>query len=88
MQVLTVSTDDPNLRSEVWGWTHENAELFAPNKPIGMTPPPTPYYHPRDVMMALYDGWKLLGPPIEGKDVDGNGKEITYYQWWLTKEKQ
>jgi len=34
------------------------------------------------VLHAIGNGWKLLAPPKEYKEVNGQ----TYYEWWLVKD--
>jgi len=85
MEVLVVTTKDCDMRSEIIGWTHEDAGLFVSGKPIGMTSSPVPPSSPKTILEALFYRWKLLGPPVEEPaeyTVNGN-----YFTWWLTREK-
>lgn len=62
MKVLTVSTPESDLRSEIKGWNKEDSDLYIPNKPIGFTSSPSgPEFYPNTVLEALAMGWKLLG---------------------------
>ncbi len=82
MKILIVSTSEPTLRSEVWGWACEDASLYVPDKPIGLTPGGFEYGESyATVLEALYYGWKLLSPPVFHREM-----KIKYYEWWLTKE--
>jgi hypothetical protein len=85
MKILSVHTSEGNIRSEIWGWGEEDADLFVPEKPIGLTPGPLYYSNPKTVMEALYLGWKLLGPPTkyEGKGIN---EHYDWWDWWLVKE--
>lgn len=81
-QVLVVISREPGLRSEIIGWTAEDASLYVVGKPIGYTPPPkrtlVSTYAPQTIMEALYWGWKLLAPPTYIKSEAG-------WEWWLTR---
>ena len=97
MQVASVSTPRPTLRSEIDGWTFEDASLLVrrslPSGPgnlsypakifIGYTPSPKdiPYYG--CVLEMLADGWELLGPPDrEAWATDeGTADEKRHEQW-------
>jgi hypothetical protein len=72
MQVASVSTRDPTVRSEIDGWTFEDASLLArrslDSNPhgkifIGYTPAPKDIPHYGCILEMLADGWELLGPP-------------------------
>lgn len=83
MKVLIASSNNGDLRSEFWGWTEEDSDLFVPNKSIGMTPSPK-YEHPKTAMEALHNEWKLLSPPIK-EHCEQIGE---FWTWWFTKEKK
>ena len=78
MEVLICSTYGPSLRSEIWGWDHEDAKLYVGNKPIGYTPGPRHAVAPDTILQALSEGWRLLAPPRQEAEND--------YIWWLTRE--
>lgn len=98
MQVASVSTNGATLRSEIDGWSFEDARLLVrrsepsnPNKIfIGYTPEPKniPFYG--CVLEMLADGWELLGPPEreEWPASDGpasDGQPIVQWSWWLQR---
>ena len=70
-QVATVSTTNPSMRDEIWGWSFEDSSLFVrkalPSRPnqvfIGYTGAPTNIPSYGTVLEMLADGWRLLGPP-------------------------
>ncbi len=76
-KVLIVSTERPDLRSTIFGWTYEDSSLYVDGKPIGYMRSPHSY-HPETVLEALADGWKLLSAPVREDAGD--------YTWWLVKE--
>lgn len=83
MKVLVLSTDRADLRSEVWGWNAEDADLFVFDKAIGHTPDALHLTSNINTPLeALAEGWRLLAPPAE-YSYDEN---CTAYVWWLTKE--
>jgi hypothetical protein len=93
MQVATVTTPDRTMRSEIDGWTFEDAALLVrrshPSSDgkifIGYTPGPRdiPYY--TCILEMLADGWELLGPPQqEGWEADG--KHHVQWGWWLQRK--
>jgi hypothetical protein len=99
MQVASVSTSDPTLRSEIDGWTFEDASLLVkrshdsrPDKIfIGYTPGPKniPYYG--CVLEMLADGWELLGPPQREEwttEPSAPGKRHIQWSWWLQRKIQ
>lgn len=77
MRMLTMVSKEPTLRSEVYGWTEEDSDLYIPGKPIGMTPGPRSSFSPATVLQALHAGYRLLGPPLHYVDA---------FEWWLTKD--
>ena len=95
MQVASVSTSKGTVRSEIHGWTFEDARLLVkkalPSKEdggkifIGYTPSPKdiPFYG--CVLEMLADGWKLLGPPQEESWTTDEGKTIEQWVWWLQR---
>jgi len=76
MKVLICDTKQSCLRSEIVGWTQEDSNLFVKGKPIGYTPSPK-YDHPKTILEALANGWKLLGAPVK--------ETPNYWTWWLQK---
>lgn len=95
MQVACVSTNRPTVRSEVDGWTFEDASLLVrktlPSDPhkifIGYTPSPKPDDIPlyTSVLEMLADGWMLLGPP-ERETWEADGEQHEQWSWWLQRE--
>jgi hypothetical protein len=77
--LLTISTSLPSIRGDAVGWSCDDSSLYR-GVPIGMTPPPRFAYTYPNVLAAMYDGWKLLAPPLEPVDGDNT------WQWWLVKE--
>lgn len=96
MQVASVSTTAATLRSEIDGWSFEDASLLVkrshasdPGKIfIGYTPSPKdiPYY--TSVLEMLADGWELLGPPARETWETDDGKQHEQWSWWLQREPQ
>lgn len=92
MQVANVSTSASDVRSEIDGWSFEDANLLVrrpdPSNPrkifIGYTPEPKdiPYY--TCVLEMLADGWELLGPP-QREEWEANGTPHTQWGWWLQR---
>jgi hypothetical protein len=79
MEILTVTTQRPTLRSEIVGWTFEDISLHQAG-PIGMTPNGLGNNnYPGTVFEALAQGWRLLGPPTRMGHDDA-------WDWWLIKE--
>lgn len=81
MKVLIIETEGGSLRSKAIGWGEEDSDMFAPGKPIGLTPGPIPRSCPETVLEALADGWRLLGPPTRFESDTRDD-----WKWWLTKE--
>jgi len=98
MQVASVMTDEPTLRSEIEGWTYEDSELLVrKSRPddassklfIGYTPSPKNIPQYGCVLEMLADGWELLGPPVEEGDLNKETNEIrTWWGWWLQRKQQ
>ena len=100
MQVASVSTRASTLRSEIDGWTFEDASLYVhkfadhPKRVfIGYTPSPKgiPLYS--CVLEMLADGWELLGPPQReewpASDMPASdGQPIVLWSWWLQRKRQ
>ena len=92
-QVAMVATKDATLRSEIHGWTFEDARLLvrrsrpsAPHKIfIGYTPSPKDIPDYGCILEMLADGWKLLSPP-ERETWTADDKEHEEWSWWLTRE--
>lgn len=80
--VMSVSSDGPTLRDEIFGWTTEDPSLYARGKMIGHTPSAREST-PKTIMEALANGWRLLGPPVMVND-----NTTRYWDWWLVKEKE
>jgi len=78
MIVVSVSTETGGLRSEIYGWSVEDTDLYVPGQMIGFTPSDhrTPRYG--TVFEYLANGFRLLGPPqrLGPKEWD----------WWLVNE--
>jgi len=92
MQVASVSTNGPTVRSEIDGWTFEDASLLVrqshasdPGKIfIGYTPSPEiPCYG--TVLEMLADGWELLGPPQREDWTTDDGQKHEQWGWWLQR---
>ena len=95
MQVASVSTSDPTLRSAIDGWTFEDARLLVkrshsgnPGKLfIGYTPGPTDIHSYTCVLEMLADGWELLGPPRR-EMWKSSGAQHEQWGWWLQRKLQ
>jgi len=95
MQVANVSTNDPTVRSEIDGWTFEDASLLVkkasasdPSKIfIGYTPSPKDIPLYTTVLEMLADGWELLSPP-ERETWENDGKQHEQWSWWLQRKPQ
>lgn len=92
-QVAGVSTRDASVRSEIDGWTFEDARLLVKRSHpssagklcIGYTPAPKdiPFY--TCILEMLADGWELLGPPQKERwTIDENSYE--QWSWWLQRK--
>lgn len=96
MQVASVSTRDATLRSEIDGWTFEDASLLVrrshssnPGKIfIGYTPGPRDIPSYTCVLEMLADGWELLGPPRHVTWTNDDGKPGEEWSWWLQRKHQ
>lgn len=74
-QVLTVKTHTDKLRSPIWDSIREDPSLVDNGDPTN-----TPYvevFWYKNVLHALSDGWKLLGPPVYVND--------DAWVWWLVR---
>lgn len=80
MEILTVTTENPTLRSRIVGWTFEDTSLYRHD--TARSPSGAGHNdHPETVFEALANGWRLLGPPTRmGHD--------RIWDWWLTKEEK
>ena len=93
MQVASVSTSDPRVRSEIDGWTFEDAALLvrrsAPSRDdklfIGYTPSPKNIPHYTCILEMLADGWELLGPPQREDWTTDDGQQHVQWSWWLQR---
>lgn len=96
MQVASVSTNGATVRSEIDGWTFEDARLLVkrshasnPDKIfIGYTPSPKDIPLYTSILEMLADGWELLGPPeheIWTND-DPEKKVHEQWTWWLQRK--
>jgi hypothetical protein len=93
MQIASVATEGPTVRSKIVGWTFEDARLLVkkslasePDKIfIGYTPTPNdiPYY--TSVLEMLADGWELLGTP-ESVTWEADDKQYEQWRWWLHRK--
>jgi hypothetical protein len=90
MQVARVSTSGPTVRSEIFGWTFEDASLLVrkshasdPGKIfIGYTPSPKDIPLYTSVLKMLADDWELLSRP-ERETWEDDGKQYEHWDWWL-----
>ena len=95
MQVASVSTNGPTVRSEIDGWSFEDASLLVrkshssdPHKIfIGYTPAPKDIPLYTSVLEMLADGWELLGPP-ERETWETDGKQHEQWSWGLQRKTQ
>ncbi len=92
MQVASVSTSRPDLRSEIEGWSYEDSTLLVRRSYrdaggifIGYTPSPQGIASYVCVLEMLADGWVLLGPPVREPYTDSDGVKGCYFGWWLTR---
>jgi hypothetical protein len=96
MQVASVSTSRPTVRSEIDSWTFEDASMLvrrsSPSNPdkifIGHTPSPKdiPYYG--CVLEMLADGWELLSPPDREEWKTDDGTLHEQWSWWLQRKRK
>jgi hypothetical protein len=93
VQVASVATAQPSLRSEIDGWSFEDSDLLVRRSHqttstkifIGYTPAPSEIPLYGTVLEMLADGWELLGPPQQesfGPD------RPTQWGWWLQRKPQ
>ena len=95
-QVASVSTNSPNVRSEIDGWTFEDASLLVkktlssrPDKIfIGYTPSPKDIPLYGCILEMLADGWELLGPPQKEIWLTEDGAQHEQWSWWLQRTSQ
>lgn len=97
IQVASVSTNTATVRSEIDGWSFEDASLLVKRSHssnegklfIGYTPSPKDIPHYTCVLEMLADGWELLGPPQkESWTNDETGKSCEQWCWWLQRKLQ
>jgi hypothetical protein len=94
-QVASVSTSAATVRSEIDGWSFEDAGLLvkrvhasSPHKIfIGYTPSPKDIPSYTCILEMLADGWKLLGPPQKESWTTGDGAPCEQWAWWLQRER-
>jgi hypothetical protein len=96
MQVASVATDRPTVRSEINGWSFEDSALLVRRSSpssngkifIGYTPSPKdiPFY--TSILEMLADGWELLGPPEHEEWTTEDGKQHEEWSWWLQRKPQ
>ena len=94
MQVASVSTNGATVRSEIDGWTFEDASLLVkrshPSSPgkifIGYTPGPKDIPHYTCVLEMLADGWELLGPPQREEWTGDDKQQHVQWGWWLQRK--
>jgi hypothetical protein len=93
MQVASVSTNDATLRSEIEGWTFEDADLLVHRAGpsgklfIGYTPSPKDIPLYTCILEMLADGWELLAPP-QRETWEADGTQHVQWGWWLTRKPQ
>lgn len=93
MQVATVSTSAPTLRSEIHGWSFEDSALLVrrslPSDPhkifIGYTPSPKDIPHYTTLLEMLADGWELLSSPQVQKWMADDETFHEDWSWWLQR---
>jgi hypothetical protein len=96
MQVASVSTSSATVRSEIDGWSFEDASLLVKRSHtlsggkifIGFTPSPKdiPFY--TCVLEMLADGWELLGAPQRETWTTDDGAQHEQWSWWLQRKLQ
>jgi len=97
IQVASVCTVSPSLRSEIDGWTFEDASLLVKkSRPgdeyagkifIGYTPAPKNIPRYTCLLEMLADGWELLGAP-QREAWEADGKQHEQWGWWLQRKPQ
>lgn len=97
MQVASVTTNEATLRSEIDGWSFEDAQLLVRRSApldaskklfIGYTPAPKDIPHYTCVLEMLADGWELLGPPQREDWTMESGEKRVEWSWWLQRQRQ
>ena len=94
IQIASVSTSAATVRSEIEGWTFEDASLLIHRSSpsgkllIGHTPSPKdiPFY--TCVLEMLADSWELLGPPTRESWSNDEGQSFEQWGWWLQRKKE
>lgn len=92
MQVASVTTERPNLRATLDGWSFEDSNLLVKRSLpsdarklfIGFTPAPRDIPDYSCILEMLAEGWELLGPPQQQFDDDGAPTEE--WMWWLQRQ--
>jgi hypothetical protein len=93
MQIANVSTSHPNVRSEIDGWTFEDASLLVRRSHtsnrgkifIGYTPSPKDIPLYTSILEMLANGWELLGPPTR-ETWETDGEQHEQWSWWLQRK--
>ena len=96
MQVASVSTRDGTVRSEIEGWTFEDASLLVKRSEpsdeskifIGYTPSPRDIPRYACILEMLADEWELLGAPERETWTLEDGQEHEQWNWWLQRRRQ
>ena len=96
IQIASVATRDASVRSEIDGWTFEDARLLVKRSNpsnegklfIGYTPSPKDIPNYTCVLEMLADGWELLGPPQKESWPIGEGTPREQWGWWLQRKRQ
>jgi hypothetical protein len=93
-QIASVSTSAATVRSEIDGWTFEDASLLVKRSHpsdkskifIGYTPSPKHTPHYACILEMLADGWELLGPPQKETWSNDEGTSCEQWSWWLQRK--
>lgn len=89
MKILSVTTREPTLRSEIIAWEMEDTNLVKTFQPIGSTKvadsTEIQSYHTILHLVAL--GWELIGTPVGyvGPTQYLATRHTACYEWWLKK---
>jgi hypothetical protein len=98
IQIASVSTASATVRSEIHGWTFEDASLLVRRSSkssagkifIGYTPAPKDIPDYGCVLEMLADGWELLGAPQRETWTTDEGtadeKQHEQWGWWLHRK--